>query len=346
MTTQTVTNVRVRLSFMMAVGIVLSVAVGVVLIESFENASRSIGWIVFSGVIALLLYPALNILDRFLPRGLAVLSLVLFVVVMLALPAYTVVDNVNRQSRNLERTLPQRALELETHGRFAESFKEFELSSKVRDGIKRVPEILQGGTREEQIKANADRALAFVAGGVLMLFFLFYGNKLVHGALSVITDKEKHQEVSDMLYRAYARCTRFSWSQIGLSIAAGLTTYGVCRLADIPAAGLFGVWVALWNLVPVFGVVIGSVPIVLLAGAQSVSRAVAILIFFIVYEICESLARHRLLGPHALRLDSIITILVVFGGIELYGLGGALAGLVIASFVHALLGEIVATHPK
>lgn len=329
----------------MSVGIVVSIAFGFLLINVFQTASRSIGWIVFSSVIALMLYPAVNFLNRFLPRGLAVFALVIFVAVLIALPAYTVIDNVNRQTKKLEATLPDRAQELETEGRFAQSFRDFEIEDKTRAAIKRIPESLQGGTREEQIKANADRAIAFVAGGALMLFFLLYGQKLVEGALSVVTEKKRKDELKQILYRAYARCTTFAWSQIALSIAAALTTYLVCRLANVPAAGLFAVWVALWNLVPVFGVVIGSLPIVLLAGSQNVKTAIALLVFFILYEAAESYARHKMLGKRSLRLDSIITILVVFGGIELYGLGGALAGLVIASFVHALAAEYAIKQP-
>lgn len=346
MSAKTVNPLRVRISFPMSVGIILSITLGYLLIHIFESASRSIGWIVFSGTIALMLYPALNLLDRFMPRGIGVFVLVVLVATLFALPAYTVIDNVNRQTDKLERTLPQRAKELETKGKFAQSLKDFKLEEKTKNAIKKIPEWLQGGTRAEQLKANADRAIAFVAGGVLMLFFLLYGNRLVEGALSVIADHEKHDEIKDNLFRAYSKCTRFGWSQIGLSVAAGLTTYLACRLASIPAAGLLGVWVALWNLVPVFGVVLGSLPAVLLAGSQSMKLAIGLLAFFIIYEIAESYARLKLLGPHTLRLDSIITILVVFGGLELYGLGGALAGLVIASFTHALAGEIAAKNPE
>lgn len=344
-TTNTATTQRVRLSLPMGIGIIISMAVGIFLLRVYESASRSIGWIVFSACIALMLYPALNFLHKFMPRGLGVFLLVVFVAALIIIPAYTVVDNVNRQTNKLERSLPERANELETHGRFAQSFKEFQLEEKTRAAIRQIPETLQGGTRSEQIKANADRAIAFVAGGALMLFFLLYGHKLVEGALSIF-EEEKHDQIKDMLYKAYTRCTIFGWSQIGLSIAVGLTTYLVCRLFEVPAAGLIGVWVALWNVVPVFGVVIGSLPAVLLAGAQSMNTAICLLVFFIVYEAVESYARFRLLGKKALRLDSIVTILVVFGGLELYGLGGALAGLIIASFAHAYLGEVAATNPK
>ncbi len=336
---------KVQISLPMAIGLILSITFGYFLINLFDSASRSIGWIVFSACIALMLFPALNILDKFLPRGIGVLALVLLVIALITLPTYTVVDNVNRQADKLERTLPDRAREFERDGRFAKSFREFGLEEKVRNAIKGVPEAIQGGDSTEQIKAHADRAIAFIAGGVLMIFFLLYGNKLILGVLSVIQDDQKRQETKELLKRAYTRTTLFGWSQVGLSVAAGLATYIVCRLLEIPAAGLLGVWVALWNVVPVFGFVIGSLPVVVLAGAQSLRLALLLLGFSILYETIESIVRYKLLGHKALRIDSIVTIVVVFGGLELYGLGGALAGLVIASFLHALAGEIAKTRP-
>ncbi|HQZ14885.1 MAG TPA: hypothetical protein PLT55_03505, partial [Acidimicrobiia bacterium] len=139
MSTNSVNLSKVRISLPMSIGVFLSITFGFFLLHLYESASRSIGWIVFSGCIALMLFPALNLLDKFLPRGIGVLVLVLFVATLISLPAYTVVDNVNRQSDKLEKTLPDRAAQLESEGRFAKSFQEFELEKKTRSAIKGVP---------------------------------------------------------------------------------------------------------------------------------------------------------------------------------------------------------------
>lgn len=345
--TQKVANpVQLKLSLVMSIGIILSIGVGFFLLSVIDGASRSIGWIVFSACIALMLYPALNVLKKFMPRGLAVILLVVFVIGLIVAPVYSVVDDVNSQTKKLERTLPQRAAELEEEGRFAESFREFELEQKVKDALRAIPNVLQGGTPQEQIRANANRAIAFLAGGVLMIFFLLYGHKLVEGALSVIQDQNKKEMIQGYLARAYSRATLFGWSQILLSVSVGLFTYFICRINDIPAAGLLATWVALWNLIPVFGVVLGTLPVVLLAGAQSIRLAWILLAIFILYEIGESYARYKLLGHRSIRMDAIVTIFIAFAGLEFYGLGGALAGLVIGSFLHALASEIAAANPE
>ncbi len=340
-----VTNTKVRLSFLTSVGLVASVGLGFFLLGVLGNASRAIGWMFFSASIAIMLYPAVHFLNRYIPKAFAVILLILFVIGLVVVPVYSVVEDVNAQARKLERTLPQRAIDLETDGRFAENFREFRLEERTRDAIRYIPNLIAGGTDEERISANANRAIAVIVGGVLMIFFLLYGDRLVKGALSVVKDDQRRDRLDYLLRHAFSRCTRFGWSQIVLSISAGLFTYLICRINNIPAAGLLATWAAVWNIVPVFGVVIGTIPIVVLAGAQSLRLAVILLILFIVYEIIESFARFRLLGPYALRMDLIVTIFIVFGGIELYGLGGALSGLVIATFLHAFASELASENP-
>ena len=58
-----------------------------------------------------------------------------------------------------------------------------------------------------------------------------------------------------------------------------------------------------------------------------------------IYEILESIFRHKYLEKHSMRLDSVVNIFVFFAGLELYGLGGALSGLLIVSFLHAFSAE-------
>lgn len=328
-----------KLSFLAAVGIAISVGLGIFLVEATDNASRTIGWILFSISIAFMLYPGVNLLDKYMNRSFAVMIMAIFTLLLIVIPIYSVVDDVNSGSSKLKKSLPARAQELEESGRFAKSFKQFELEDKTRSAIEAVPDFIQGGNSEERLKANADRTIAFVASGVMMLFFLTYGKKLVLGALSVIEDDKKRESVKTKLAHAYQRSTAFAWAQIVLSISTGLFTYGLCRYYEIPAGGLLATWVAFWNIIPIFGTLIGSLPILILAGANNINQAIFILLLVIAYEILESFLRHKFLGKKTMRLDSVISIFVFFAGLELYGLGGALTGLLIAAFLHALASE-------
>lgn len=338
MNEKTANPLTLRISFFSSICLIVTVALGYFLLEVTSNASRTIGWILFSMCIAFMLYPGVNMLDKFMNRAVAVCILLVFTVLIIVIPIYSVVDDVNSQTSKLEKTLPARAAQLEEEGRFATSFKEFKLEEKTRSALKSIPDYIQGGDAKERLKANADRTIAFIASGVMMLFFLTYGRRLVEGLLTIVPDK-KRKDVISKLANAYRRCTAYAWAQILLSISTGLFAYVLCRAYSIPAGGLLATWVAFWNIIPIFGTLIGSLPIIVLAGAQSLRNAVVILALVIIYEICESFLRHRYLGNHTMRLDSIVSIFIFFAGLELYGLGGALTGLLIAAFIHAFAAE-------
>jgi predicted PurR-regulated permease PerM len=339
MNTKTLNPLTLKISFFSAIAIVLSVGLGILLVQVTENASRTIGWIVFSISIAFLLYPGVNLLDKYINRTLAATIMALFTLLLIVVPIYSVVDDVNSQSRNLERSIPQKAAQLERSGRYAESFETFKLEEKTRDAIKAVPDFIQGGTATERIKANADRTIAFIASAVMMLFFLSYGKKLIEGALSIISTDKDRDVMKSKLANAFQRSTKFAWTQIGLSISTGIFAYCICRYYGIPAGGLLATWVAFWNLIPIFGTFIGSLPILILAGASNINHAFIIFGLVVIYEILESIFRHKYLEKHSMRLDSVVNIFVFFAGLELYGLGGALSGLLIVSFLHAFSAE-------
>ena len=331
--------ITLKISFISAIGIVISVGLGIFLIHATDNASRTIGWILFSISIAFMLYPGVNLLDKYMNRTFAVIIMAIFTLLLIVIPIYSVVDDVNSQTTKLEKSLPEKAAKLERTGKYAESFKKFEIENKTKSVIKAIPDYIQGGTKTERLRANADRTIAFIASGVMMLFFLSYGKKLLLGALSIIENEKRRDIFRRKLTHAYKRSTSFAWAQIGLSLSTGLFAYSLCRYYSIPAGGLLATWVAVWNIIPIFGTLIGSLPILLIAGAKNINEAFVILGLVIVYEIIESFVRHRYLGQHVMSLDSIVVIFVTFAGLELYGLGGALTGLLIAAFLHALAAE-------
>ena len=56
----------------------------------------------------------------------------------------------------------------------------------------------------------------------------------------------------------------------------GVLAYVIARAAGVPGPAALGVWVGLWTLLPIAGVFIGALPIVVFAGASSLTRAVVV----------------------------------------------------------------------
>jgi predicted PurR-regulated permease PerM len=127
------------------------------------------------------------------------------------------------------------------------------------------------------------------------------------------------------------------------SVIAGVATYLAMLLLHVPAALLLGVLAGILDFVPVLGVILATVPAVLLALTVSVWAAVGVVIF----HGCYNLLENYYIGPKVygreLRLSSLAIITAFAIGAELGGVVGALVALPIAAMYPAIeriwLGE-------
>jgi predicted PurR-regulated permease PerM len=106
----------------------------------------------------------------------------------------------------------------------------------------------------------------------------------------------------------------------------------------VPGPAALGVWAGLWTLLPVAGVFVGSLPIVVFAGASSVTRAVVVGLLFVAIGIAEYVL-NGFVERETVEVGSFLVVLGAFGGLELYGLTGALLGLFGIVVLVAILDE-------
>src|SRR5207248_6051460 len=105
--------------------------------------------------------------------------------------------------------------------------------------------------------------------GILALFFLIYGEQLAGSALEQVHDPARRARWRRVAAAAYERAFGYARGSIAMSAMAGLVAYAACSAVDVPGAAPLGLWVALWDLVPLVGAFLGALPIVVLAGAAS-----------------------------------------------------------------------------
>jgi predicted PurR-regulated permease PerM len=122
------------------------------------------------------------------------------------------------------------------------------------------------------------------------------------------------------------------------AVIGGVLAYIIARAAGVPGPAALGVWAGLWTLLPVGGVFVGSLPIVVFAGASSVTRAVVVGLLFVAIGIAEYVL-NGYVERETVDVGSFLIVLAAFGGLELYGLTGALLGVFGIVIVVALLDE-------
>lgn len=305
------------------------------------SAERVIGWIVAAAAVAFLLTPMVERLRRWMPRGLAVLVVALVVLGGAGLAGYGVGTSLVRQYEGAAEAAPRAAERLERSDRFGDVARDARLSERTREFVAAVPERLRGGDTAEAVRAAATRGVAFVTTGILTLFFLVHGPKLLRGGVNQLPPgvQERVRQVGG---RAASRASRYALLTLVQAGVAGVVGYGVARLLDVPGAAALGLWLGLWAVVPLVGSFVGALPIVAIAAAQEPWHGAVAAAFFVVYQVVEDLVSQRQIDRRTMRLGPFLTTLGGAAGLELYGLGGGLVLTLALALIAATLTEVAA----
>jgi predicted PurR-regulated permease PerM len=331
--------VRVRVPWSTALVTVVTIAFTILALRIADGSQRVIAWILIAAAVAAIVSPLVNVFDRWMPRGLAVTLVALLVLGAVGGFVYGLVDDIVDQTRRLERAVPARAAELEESGQFSDLAQELELEERSRKLIEAIPERLAGADTQAAIENTTERALAFLAIVIMTLFFVIYGPSLIDASIRQFPDPEIRGRYERIVHEGAPRGLAAARGTLLLAIIGGLVAYGLAHLADVPGPVALATWAALWNIVPIFGFVIGTAPIVLLAGAHSWKTALILAIVFIAFELVESFVFRPWFERRTIKLGGFITALAAFGGLELYGLSGALLGVLGAALVVGALSE-------
>jgi predicted PurR-regulated permease PerM len=331
---------RIRFTNRTVVVAVLILVGALTLVGVVTAARRVIGWVVVAAFIAALLHPIVARLSRYMMRGIAILIVVLVTLATISGIVYLSVDDLQTQAKRIERIAPQAAVKLEHSKRFGEAARAFELRRRTQEFVKQLPTQLQGGDSVSAIKTAATRGVAYFATGMLTLFLLIHGRRLAVGGLSQVYDPERRRRTEALLTNAYAQAWKYVMFTFGRAILAGAFTAMVCNFAHVRAAFLLALWVALWSLIPLMGVAVGSIAVVLLTIPVDGKRALAVLALFIAYQVFEIIVIQRRLERASLHLGPAITLLAAIGGLELYGIGGLLVGVGSSVVVISILREL------
>jgi predicted PurR-regulated permease PerM len=315
---------RVRISLPAAATVVGALALTVFALRTLRSSERVIGWIIFAATLAIVLDPMVRVVQRWVPRALAVLLVLLVVGGATGIAAYGLVDDVTTQTTRLQRDLPERARDLEQGSRFRESFQEFELTKRTRELVKSIPDVLRGGTPTEAVRSAADRSAGLLATLILTIFFLAYGRRGFATTLAQIPDPERRDHWRRLALGTYRRSSRYALGMVGLSVITGIAVFAVANVLDIPGPAALAVWAGLWNLIPLFGVLVGSLPVVVLASTHSPEEGMLVVVLLLAFHAGKALIGRNRLEHSTLRVGPFLTAFAAVIGLELYGLGGAL----------------------
>jgi predicted PurR-regulated permease PerM len=330
----------VRISARSAVVAVAVVVVAVLLQRIFVSAHGPLSWALAAVVVAVLIDPIVDVLDRHIPRLPAVIIALLVAAAAIWGVIYVAFDDLQNGVDRLGEAAQEAADELE--GRddgIGQAARDIDASRRVDLFVDALDERVTGG--DDVLASTAVTAPTYFVGGILTLFFMSYGPRLAQSAVEQLPDEGTRRDVSEVVTKALHRSRRAILFTVAEGMVVGLIVAGVARLLDVPAPAALGLAAGVMALLPHVGLVLGTLPLVLLVLAlKSDLATILTAVAVVACQLADSFWLRRRISLHSVHIGLLVPWVVVLIGYTVYGVGGAAYGLALAVFMLAVLDEV------
>ena len=309
-----------------------------------RELGRIIVWLVVAGFIAVVLAPAVDIVQRRLhaPRALATLAVFLLGLGLLGALLYVFIRPIIDQVDAFVAAVPdlvESAMAGEgTIGRFIERY---DLARLVEENQGRVQDAISGAG-----SPALDVLLGFFSGvfsvlTILVIAFLMLlrGPELCEGALALVASRNRRR-VSLVASDAAKAVSGYMLGNLAISLIAGISTYLFLRIAGVPYAGVIALFVAFADLIPLVGATLGAIPTIGFAFLHSTTAGIAAIIFYVVYQQFENHVLQVVIMSRSVDVNPLTVLVSVLAGVELFGFVGALLAIPAAGIIQVVVRNL------
>jgi predicted PurR-regulated permease PerM len=323
-------------------------------------AGRMIGSLIIligAGLLAYLIYPLVVLLQRFMPRLLAILVVYIVVLSALSLLVYYMIASVinqlssfvvyfefllgpggQRQLQPIIETLAKLGITQDQLTAFGQ-----QIANQLQGLITQVIPVLSG---------VITLIISVVVIAVLSVYLLFDGGGIIHW-LRNKTPIAQRDTINFLITTVDQTIGGYFRGLLILATIAGVSTGIVLALLGVPYAALLAVVVFVFLFIPVIGGVISGTLCIILSLTQGWVIALIVTIFVILLQqiLIGQILTPRILGD-AVKIHPIVAIFALFAGTELLGIGllGGFIAVPLAGILQAFLVAFWArwkkTHPE
>lgn len=329
---------------------VMAVAIGFWLgLVALYQLRTVIAMLIVAFFLALALNQPVNYLAKRIPggsRGLATGLAYVIVLSLLGLFIASTAPPLIRETRDFVQTIPQKVEDLKDssqNGVIAEFITRYDLQDEAEQLTKNVTGRLSdaSGPVLSGIGKITSSLVAFITILVLTFFMLVEGpqwNKLFWSYIPK-TRRAHHQALAERMYNVI---TGYVNGQLLIASIAGLTSLVAMVIVGVPNAIPLAGIVAMTGLLPLIGASLGAVIVVLVALAHSLTQAIFIALFFIVYQQLENNTIQPYVQSRALEISPLLVLVAVIVGVSVGGLVGGFLAIPVAACIRIWLLDYIA----
>jgi predicted PurR-regulated permease PerM len=316
------------------------VATTYALIQLLVAARSVLILIVVALFLAIGLDPAVRLLERRVPRWLAVTAVTLGLVAVVGGFLAAAIPALVGQVGQLTRQLPHLLAELQDHSSLVGRANDrFHLQQRLTTLTSGSDQKLVGGllgAGEMVLSATAATGTALV----LTIYFLVDLPRIRQLIYRMFPQSRRPRAIliGDEMF---TKIGGFVLGNLLTSLIAGVGTFVWLVIFGIPYPLLLAIMVALLDLVPIVGSTVGGIVVSLVALSVSLPVALATLAFYMVFRLTEDYLLVPKIVGRVVQVPATLTfVAVLIGGVAL-GIVGALIAIPVAASVRIVLQETV-----
>jgi predicted PurR-regulated permease PerM len=326
-----------------AVTIGMVLATAAILLLAWE-VRRVLTWIVVAALLAVVLGPVVDLVERRLHLRRALATLLVFLLVVLAFAgilAAFIRPLVKEGGQFADRAPAYVDQARSGRGPVGALIKRYKLDQYVQRNQARLRELGSRITTPALtvLRSVASTVVALVTVFVLVFLMVLQGPKLLGAWLEALPERRRER-----VRRVAADCSRavvgYMTGNLVISVIAGLLTYLVLWIMGVPYKGVVALFVGFADLIPLVGATLGAVVAIAVAALHSLPAAIVVLVFFILYQQFENHVLQPVIMSRTVELSALTVLVSILLGVELLGFLGALLAIPVAGIVHVIARDL------
>lgn len=292
--------------------------------------------IVVSLVLAIGFQPAVGWLERLgLRRGWAVAVIFLGGAVVVGAFLALILPVIIREVGGLVRDAPDYLRRAQQESELFQRLNEqFDLTERLSSLAKELPT-----TALSLIRSFTAFIFNSLTVLILTIFFMAAMPRIRHGVAALLSP-EHREDFESILEESTQRVGGYVLGNLAVSLIAGVVSFIGLSLIGVPYAAALAFWVALADLIPSVGAILGAVPAVLVAAFAGLPEFIATVIFFVIYQQVENYLIAPRIMRRAIDMSVAMVIIAVLIGGSLAGFVGALLALPVAAIIKIAVREL------
>src|SRR5919112_2027121 len=302
-------------------------------------------WIFIAGFLAIALSGPVNLLSRYMKRGLAIACVYVGLILIPIILGALLIPPIVEQLDNLINNLPQYVSDLQDfiarNDRLRELEEDYNITAELQKQASTLPSRAgdAAGILSDIGLGLVNSIFAGVSILVLSLFMIGSGRTWL-GWVAQRQGAGREEWLNRLFDRIGNAVGNYVAGALGQALIAGVLAYIVLTILGVPYAGSLAVIIFLLDLVPLVGATLGAILVGLITLFNDFpTDTVVWVIWSVIYQQVENTIIQPRIQAKAVQVHPFVVLTSVLFGSTLFGVLGALLAIPVAAAIQIAIVE-------